>query len=155
MLIFKALHILSMFAAVTFLIGEAILYAVAIWRGDVAGLAAVRRLVGGRPVIGVSFLVAGIVFGVLAALTGGFDLFAGWLIAAYLMIVALFAVNGSPWVQRLPRLGMQAIEAEAGQRPVEEVGSAMAAVRAGILVAVGLNVALFAALIADMVLKPF
>jgi len=96
MLIFKALHILSMFAAVTFLIGEALFYAVAIWRGDVAGLAAVRRLVGGRPVAGVSFLVAGIVFGILAALNGGFDLFAGWLIAAYALVLALFAVNGSP-----------------------------------------------------------
>jgi hypothetical protein len=155
MVIFKALHVLSMFAAVTFLIGEALLYAVAIWRGDVAGLAAVRRLVGGRPVVGVSFLVAGIVFGVLAALTGGFEFFAGWLIAAYGLVVALFLVNGSPWVQRLPRLGMEAIEAEAGQRPVEEVVAAMAAVRTGILAAVGLNIALFAAIIADMVFKPF
>ena len=155
MLIFKALHILSMFAAVTFLIGEALFYAVAIWRGDVAGLAAVRRLVGGRPVVGVLFLVAGIVFGVLAALIGGFSLFGGWLIAAYVLVVALFLVNGSPWVQRLPRLGLEAIEAEAGERPHEDVVAAMASVRTGILVAVGLNVALFAALIIDMVLKPF
>ena len=155
MLIFKALHILSMFAAVTFLIGEALFYAVAIWRGDVAGLAAVRRLVGGRPVVGVAFLVAGIVFGVLAALTGGIDFFAGWLIAAYVLVVALFAVNGSPWVQRLPRLGLEAMEAEAGKRPVEEVVAAMAASRTATLTAVAVNVALFIAIIADMVLKPF
>ena len=82
MLIFKALHILSMFAAVTFLVGEALLYGRAIWRRDVAGLVAVRRLVGGRPVLGASFLVAGIAFGIVTALTGGFDIFAGWLIAA-------------------------------------------------------------------------
>jgi len=155
MLIFTALHVLTMFAAVTFLIGEALFYAIAIWRGDAAGLAAVRRLVGGRPVVGVSFLLAGIVFGVLAALTGGIDLFAGWLIAAYVLVVALFLVNGSPWVQRLPRLGVEAIEAEAGQRPVEQVVAAMATARTGILVAVAVNVALFAAIIADMVLKPF
>jgi uncharacterized membrane protein len=155
MLIFKALHILSMFAAVTFLIGEAFFYAVAIWRGDVAGLAAVRRLVGGRPVIGVVFLIAGIVFGVLTALTGGLDFFAGWLIAAYVLIVALFGVNGSPWVQRLPRLGLAAMEAEAGQRPVEEVVGAMRAMRTVTLLAVAINAALFAAIIADMVLKPF
>jgi hypothetical protein len=67
MLIFKTLHILSMFAAVTFLIGEALFYAAAIWRGDVAGLAAVRRLVGGRPVVGVSFLVAGMECGLRGA----------------------------------------------------------------------------------------
>jgi hypothetical protein len=154
-LIFKALHIMSMFAAVTFLVGEAVLYAMAIWRRDVAGLAAVRRLVGGRPVLGASFLVAGILFGLLNALTGGFDVFDGWLIAAYLLIVALFVVNGSPWVQRLPRLGAEAIEAEAGQRPFDEVVAAMTTMRAVIFVAVTVNVVLFAAIIADMVLKPF
>src|SRR5918995_4819323 len=116
MLIFKALYILTMFAAVTFLVGEALLYARAIWRGDVAGLAAVRRLVGGRPVMGASFLVGGIVFGLLAALTGGFDFLAGWLIAAYVLVAALFVVNGSPWVQRLPRLADDAVAAEAGPR---------------------------------------
>jgi hypothetical protein len=35
MLLFKVLHILSMFAAVTFLLGESTYLAVAIWRGDV------------------------------------------------------------------------------------------------------------------------
>lgn len=155
MLVFKALHILMMFSAVTVLIGEALFYAVAIWRRDVKAVAAIRRVAGGRPIVGVAFLLAGIVFGLLAALTGAFDVLAGWLIAAYLMIVALFLVNGSPWVQRLPRLGAEAIEAEAGQRPVDEVLAAMAASRTAILVAVAVNVALFAAIIADMVLKPF
>ena len=155
MLIFKALHILSMFAAVTFLIGEALLYARAISRGDVADLATVRRLVGGRPLFGVAFLMSGIVFGLLAALAGEIDLFEGWLIAAYVLVVAMFLVNASPWVQRLPTLGQEAIEAVAGQRPVEEVVTAMAASRRGILVVVALNVLLFVAVIADMVLKPF
>jgi hypothetical protein len=71
------------------------------------------------------------------------------------LIVALFLVNGSPWVQQLPRLGAEAIEAEAGQRPVDEVVAAMATMRAVIFVAVTVNVVLFAAIIADMVLKPF
>jgi hypothetical protein len=155
MLVFKALHILSMFAAVTFLIGEALAYAFAIWRGDVAGMAAIRRMLGGRPVIGVAFLLAGIVFGLLAALTGGMDFFAGWLIAAYVLIVALFVVNGSPWVQRLPKLGQEAMEGVAGQRSLDEVRNSMAATRTAILVAVAANVLLFAAIIADMVLKPF
>jgi len=154
MLIFKLLHIWSMFAAVTLLVGEALFYARAILRADVAGLAAVRRLVGGRPVVGAAFLVAGIVFGLLAALTGGFDLLAGWLLAAYALMVALFAVNGSPWVQRLPRLGLEAMQAEAGQRPVDDVVRAMAGTRTAVLVAVALNVALFAAIILDMVVKP-
>ena len=155
MLVFKALHILCMFAAVTFLIGEAVAYAMAIRRGDVAGLAAIRRLLGGRPIIGAAFLLGGIAFGLLTALTGGIDFFAGWLIAAYVMIVLLFAVNGSPWVQRLPKLGEEAMEAVAGQRAMDEVRSSMAATRTVIVVAVAINVLLFTAIIADMVLKPF
>jgi hypothetical protein len=155
MLVFKVLHILSMFGAVTFLIGEALLYARAISRGDVTEMATVRRLVGGRPVLGVAFLMGGIVFGLLVALTGGIDFFAGWLIAAYVLVVAMFLVNASPLVQRLPRLGQEAIEAVEGQRPVEEVVGAMASLRTGILIAVAVNVLLFAAVIVDMVLKPF
>ena len=141
MLAFKALHVLSMFAAVTFLVSEAVLYGRAIWRSDVAGLAAVRRLVGGRPVIGAAFLGVGIVFGVLAALTGAFDLLDGWLVAAYVLIAALLVVNASPWVQRLPKLGAEAMEAVAGQRPAEKVLEGMAEVRTPDLVAVALNIA--------------
>jgi hypothetical protein len=155
MLVFKALHVLSMFAAVTFLVGEALLYGRAVWRGDVTGLASVRRLVGGRPVVGVSFLMAGIVFGVLAALTGSLDLLDGWLIAAYALVVALFVLNASPWVQRLPKLGAEAIEAVAGQRPQEQVARAMAEIRTPALVAVAFNLTLFAAIILDMMVKPF
>jgi hypothetical protein len=155
MLVFKALHVLSMFGAVTFLISEALLYGRAIWRGDAAGLASVRRLMGGRPIVGVLFLMAGIVFGVLAALTGPFDLLDGWLVAAYALVVALFAVNASPWVQRLPKLGAEAIEATAGQRALDQVVRDMADIRTPTLVAVAVNVVLFVAIILDMVLKPF
>jgi hypothetical protein len=155
MLVLKALHILSMFGAVTLLVGEAVFYARAIWRNDVPGLAAIHRLVGGRPVIGAALLGAGIVFGLLTALTGSFDFLAGWLIAAYVLVVALFALNASPWVQRLPRLGAEAVDAEAGRRPPEDVINAMIAIRTSTMIVVGLNVALFAAIILDMVLKPF
>jgi hypothetical protein len=67
----------------------------------------------------------------------------------------MFVVNGSPWVQRLPRIAAEAIDAEEGRRPVDEVVAAMLRVRTATLVAVTLNVVLFVAIIADMVLKPF
>jgi hypothetical protein len=152
-LAFKLLHILSMFAAVTLLIGEQFVLSRAIWRRDVRALAAFHRLIGVRPVLGASLFMAGIVFGLLAAATGGLDFFAGWLIAAYVLVAAILAFNASPWVQQMPRLGARAVEAEAGGRPIEEVLQAMAASHAGLLFAV--NVTPFVALIADMVLKPF
>ena len=69
--------------------------------------------------------------------------------------MALFLVNGSP-------LGAATAAARSGgdrsggrTRPVDEVVTAMTTMRAVIFVAVTVNVVLFAAIIADMVLKPF
>ena len=158
--IFKVLHILCMFAAVTLLVGEHLFYAGAVWRRDVRALAGIRRLsvkplysAQGAPVVAVGFLLAGIVFGVLTALTGGFDFFAGWLIAAYLLTATILVFGGSPSVRRLAQLGDEAVEADAGKRPVEEVVRNMADSHAGLLFVIAAT--LFAAIIVDMVVKPF
>jgi uncharacterized membrane protein len=153
MLVFKALHILSMFGAVTLLLGEALAYGVAIRRRDIGALAGIRRVTGRRPILGAALLLAGVVFGLMTAWTGTFDLLDGWLIAAYVLVVAMFAFNALPWVQQLPRLGDAAVEVEAGTRDAEQLTAEMESSRAGILVAA--NVVLFAAIILDMVLKPF
>jgi hypothetical protein len=156
MLVFKALHILAMFGAVTFLVGEAVFAAVAIWRGDVRALAAMRRITGRRPVVAATLFVVGIGFGLLTVATGGFDFFAGWLIAAYVMVVVLFAMNGLPIVQKgLVGITDKAIETEAGRVPAEEVVREMAIVRRPILAVVAANIVIFALLVLDMVLKPF
>jgi hypothetical protein len=154
--IFKALHILGMFAAVTLLVSESIFMSVAIWRGDVRALAAIRRFSGRRPLLGSSLFLVAIAFGLLTVATGGFDFFAGWLIAAYVLVVVLFAISALPVVQKgLLGLTDKAVEADAGQRPAEEVLRDMAALRGSIAAVVAANVVLFAALILDMVLKPF
>jgi len=156
MLIFKLLHILSMITAVTLLVGESTFMAIAIWRGDVRALAAIRRMVGRHPVVSASIFLVGIGFGLLTVATGGLDFFAGWLIAAYVLVVALLAISGLPVVQKgLLGLVDQATEAEAGQRPMEDVAREMAALRLSFGLVVAANWVLFAAIIADMVLKPF
>jgi hypothetical protein len=156
MLAFKALRILTIFAALAFLVGESTFIAIAIWRGDVRALAAIRRLTGGRPVVGSVLFLIGIGFGLLTVATGGFAFLAGWLIAAYAMVVALFAISALPVVQKgLLGLIQRAVEAEAGQRPAEDVVRDMATLRGRIAAVVAINLALFAALILDMVLKPF
>jgi hypothetical protein len=155
MLIFKALHILCMFSAVTALVGTEIFIVLAIWRRDVHALAVIYRLTR-RPSptsIGLVFLLAGVAFGLLAAATGGFDFLAGWLIAAYLLVAALILANLSPPKQKVRRVAIEAAEAEAGHRPVEEVVRDMA--RVPLATYFSMNLVLFTALIADMVLKPF
>jgi hypothetical protein len=156
MLVFKVLHILSMFTAVTLLVGESTFMAIAIWRGDVRAVAAMRRVVGRRPVVSSLIFLVGIGFGLLAVATGGLDFFAGWLIAAYVMVVAILASNALPVVQK-GFLGLvdKATDAEAGQRPMEDVVQEMAALRRSFGLVVAANWILFGAIIVDMVLKPF
>ena len=156
MLIFKVLHILSMFAAIAFLVGESTLFATAIWRGDVQALAAMRRLAGRRPLVGSLLFLAGIGFGLLTIATGPFDFLDGWLIAAYLMVVTTLAMNALPVVQKgFLGLSDKAVEATAGHRPIDEVAQEMAAFRGRFATVVVANWLLFAAIILDMIIKPF
>ena len=105
----QGLHILSMFTAVTPLISVPIFAALAVSQRDVRGLAAVYRLAR-RPantVVGRVFLLAGVVFGLLTAATGGFDFLAGWLIAAYVMVTAFILTNFLPAKHRCGRWPMK------------------------------------------------
>jgi hypothetical protein len=71
------------------------------------------------------------------------------------MVVVLLAINALPVVQKgLLGLIERATEAEAGQRTAEEVAGEMAAFRFRFSLVVAANWLLFAAIIADMVLKP-
>lgn len=57
-------------------------------------------MAGGRPIVGSALFLVGIGFGLLAVATGGIDFLAGWLIAAYVLVAAPFAINASPVVQK-------------------------------------------------------
>lgn len=152
--IFKALHILSMFAMVTVFASGAFVYAFAIARRDVRALATFHRTARSArlPVIGLAALLAGIAFGLLTAATGGLDFFAGWLIAAY-GLVGLLTVNAALVGRQVIDLGDAAVEADEGRGDANEVVRRMAESRSGLFATI--MVVTFAVLILDMVLKPF
>lgn len=155
MLIFKALHILSMFSVVAMELGAEFLFAFAIARRDVRALATVHRILEQVRLgpISIAVFISGVVFGLLTALTGGFDFLAGWLIAAYVLVAVILVGGSRLWPKVFLPLGAKAVEAEAGQRSVDEVVRDMDASRA-----VWWHVAmatLFVLIILDMVLKPF
>jgi xanthine/uracil permease len=155
MLIFKALHILSMFSVVTMEIGAEFLYAFAVSRRDVRALATVHRTLEQARLgpISIAVFISGVVFGLLTALTGGFDFLAGWLIAAYVLVAVILVSGSRLWPKILLPLGAKAVEAEAGQRPIDDVVRDMAASRAARwFVAMA---TIFVLIILDMVLKPF
>lgn len=153
--IFKALHILSMFYVVGAEISGEFLYAFTISRRDVRGLATIHRIVGqGRGgTIAIIVFVAGVGFGLLTVATGGLDFFAGWLIAAYVLVAVILVIGSRLWPKVLLPLGAKAVEAEAGQRPVEDVVRDMVASRAVLWLVVVATI--FGLIILDMVLKPF
>jgi len=155
MLIFKALHILSMVTMVMLFSGGELYYAFAIRARNVRALAWLQSTErrNGIAFFALGALLSGILFGLLTAATGGLDFFDGWLIAAYVLI-GLFFLNSVLFATRVIRIGDHAVEAEEGKRPVEEVVAEMAATRSGVLLFV-INATIFALIILDMVLKPF
>jgi uncharacterized membrane protein len=155
MLIFKALHILSMFSVVTMEIGAEFLFVFAIARRDVRALATVHRILEQARLgpISIAVFASGVVFGLLTVLTGGFNFLAGWLIAAYVLVAVIFVGGSRLWPKVLLPLGAKAVEAEAGQRPVEDVVRDMVASRA-VWWFVAMST-IFVLIILDMVLKPF
>jgi len=154
MLTFKALHILSMIAMVTIEIGAETLYAFAISRRDIGSLAAVHRVLERLHAgpASVAAFISGVVFGLLTAATGGFDLLDGWLIAAYILVVAFLASTTMFLRGALP-LGKAAAEAEGGQAGREALGGRMASSR--VLLWFALDLTIVVAFVLDMVLKPF
>ena len=155
MLIFKALHIISMFTTVTIFVGQGLFLASAIQRRDPRRLAAVYLLAGRRrlTVAGIAFLLLGVAFGLTTAFTGGLDLTSRWLIVAYVLVAFIFVFNNSPMARRLLELGNDAVEAEAGHGSSEAIAERMA--RTPALAWVVVNIFTYVAVIVDMVFKPF
>lgn len=90
MLVFKFLHIASMFAAVTLVFGSIVFLDLLARRGDAAAYLRLDALVKRTDMIGVGLFLMGLVFGFATALTGQFDLTASWLILAYVLVAGIF-----------------------------------------------------------------
>lgn len=148
---FKFLHIAAMFFAVALAVsGELVLRAVAN-SGEVVAIRTVTARV--RPLANAStvLLLAGVGFGIVAALAGQINLLATWLILAYVAFLAAMALGitiGDPWVGRLERAAAES-PAEA---PSDELRAVIADPRAR--AATWALMVLVAVLVFVMVVKP-
>ena len=150
MLIFKFLHIVSMFAAVTLLVGGSISFALIAHRRDPQLIVRFSPILSRIEGTGVVVAIAGVVFGVLTALTGGFDLLDGWLIVAYAITITLFILGPIESVFA----GRVITAAEASpDTPSPELKAQLADRRGDFLAIV--STVLYVLIIADMVFKPF
>lgn len=105
--VWKFLHIAALFFAVALAIsGEVVVRRVA-GSHDVRAIRTVTERI--KPLSGTLasvLFVAGIAFGFVAAISGGFDLLRPWLIMAYVAVIAAFAIGGTvtdPWIDRLAK----------------------------------------------------
>jgi hypothetical protein len=145
------LHIATMFVSVA--AGEAgnWLVAIGVRRRDIGALRAFDRLSGPFDTLSIGALVIGIAFGLVAAWTGGIDLTAGWLLAAYALVGLGFAV-GVLAQRYYTRLVMAVRATEDGQ-----IGPELEALlRSRVPLALAIwSPTLITLIVADMVLKPF
>jgi hypothetical protein len=151
--IWKLLHILVMFAAVTLFFGGNILLHRVVASGHVP---TIRRFIGlVDPLFrgGLGLLTLGVVLGLVTAATGGWSLLATWLVIGYVLVAAIYLVGfviGVPWYRGV---GVAAA-ASSDDDPVPSPAlRAAIADRRGRL-DLGLSTALYIAVIAVMVLKP-
>lgn len=149
----KFLHIFSMFGAVALLVGGGILNERVQKSRDVRAIRSVvtaeNRL---APFAGV-MMVLGLVFGLVTAVAGGFDLLAPWLLITYGLLLAIIltgALYHGPQGTRL--------EKSASESPDEEPSTELLGLIEGTRTTRWVNVLdglLWAGVIFAMVVKPF
>lgn len=150
-LLWKFLHIATMFFAVALAVsGEIVVRHVAGSR-DVRAIRVVVRRV--RPLSGnvaTALFIAGLAFGILAALSGQIDLLRPWLLASYAVFALAIVVGAAvtdPWMARL-----EALSASSGDEPSDELLALIADRRA--LIATVVLMLLMVVLVFLMVVKP-
>jgi hypothetical protein len=149
-LLFKFLHIATMFSAVTALVGTSLIFELALHRGDVPSIRSVWKLVSPTESVGVILVIGGIVFGLLTALTLGLDFFAPWLLIAYVLTVILFILG--PIESRMYGRIFALADASQTDEPGPELRAAIADPRVRWLTIV--SILLYVAIIFVMVVKP-
>ena len=149
--VFILLHVLAMFTAVALAYGPAALMVIATRSRDVRSLRAIsatnERL---GPFVGI-FFGLGIVLGFVAVFTNSFDPLQGWLVIAYVLVIASLLMTflfTSPWLRRVS----QAAEASPDEAMSPELDALLNSSRNQLLLI--FDALLIVLLIADMVLKP-
>jgi uncharacterized membrane protein len=150
MQVWTFLHIVSMFASVSLVLGGEVLALEAARRRDVGALKAYFRLAGGLERMSSITLVAGIAFGLVAAQVGGLNLLQGWLVLAYVLVGGslLIGIATVPAFNRLKAAVESNVGDEAGSELDRILGSPLP------YALVGLSAAALAAIVWVMVTKP-
>jgi uncharacterized membrane protein len=150
--IWKFLHIVAMFLAVSIFVGQGMLSGAVARSGDVI---AVRRALAAEdrfaPIGGAAY-VLGIVFGFLTAITADFDLTQTWLLIAYALALFIL-VNGLTYHRRQAEKLKAAAETSPDDQPSGELRAIAGAPSVAVMNTID-GIA-WLAIIYVMVAKPF
>ena len=149
---FKYLHIVSMFFAVALSVSTEIVLRRVATSGDAGAIRTVVPRV--RPLgnVATMFFLAGVAFGIVAALTGQMNLLAPWLLLSYAAFVGATLIGflvTDPWAARLEAAAVATAEGGSSDALQTVIGDPVA--RAGTWVLM----LLVATLVFLMVVKPF
>jgi uncharacterized membrane protein len=146
--VWKFLHIVAMFLAVSIFVGQGMLTGAVARTGDVGAL---RRMLAAEDrfaSIGGAIYALGILFGFVTAITADFDLTRTWLVISY-VIAAFILVNGVTYHRTQAEKLKAAVEAGDGDR-ARALASAPSAALMNLVDAIA-----WLAIIYLMVAKPF
>jgi hypothetical protein len=122
--ILQFLHVLTMFAAVaSALLGEVVLHVLG-RSGSVAGIRAFMTALGPVMKLTPVLFVVGLVFGLAAAIVGGVNLLAPWLVGSYIVFAIAMAVGAmvsDPWATAVG----QAAQTSPADAPSAELTAAL------------------------------
>lgn len=146
------LHISAMFLAVSIFVGQGMLSGVVARSGDVRALRRVLAIEDRFSPIGGAVFILGIVFGLITAIVGDYDLTQAWLVIGY-VLTALILVNAFayhvPTAKKLKALADASPEDEASPELQAYVAAGLGRVMNAI------DSLLWLAIIFVMVVKPF
>ena len=146
MLLWKLVHVISMFGVITLWVGAWVVWDLVARTGDRSALRRVDHVSQTTGQIGFVLLLVGIAAGFATAIVGGFDLTAPWLLIAYALVV--FDLIVLRWASVHVALVRRAQNDEAADlRAIARSARA----NATLIVIVGF----WLLLIADMIVKPF
>ena len=151
MSIWKFLHVISMFAAVSLFVGVSVLFERLLATRDVP---AIRRFESvSVPVVRVAIVVVllGLVFGLITVGDENFSYTATWVVIAYFLFAGLFALG--PLEGRSQTKIYAAAKSSPDDAPSPELEAQITSTGRRVLVMT--SMVLYVAIIYDMVMKPF
>ena len=146
MLIWKLIHVVSMFGVITLWVGAWVIWDLVARTGDRSALRRVDHVSQTTGQIGFAFLVIGIAAGFVTAIVGGLNLAAPWLLIAYALVLSDLVVLR--WAS-----GHVALVRAAQNDDTADIRGVAGSARANATLVV--IVGFWLLLIADMIVKPF